>query len=178
METALSLWAMVCDVGARRPPLEGLSSEELARLAVSMRDVGFRDALIAWTCPGSLPLTMLPAKLADAMERALPVPAWSRRRAGALECTSSSTEPPEVYVAAQRFESRLRWLCRAVPDPDLPAVLTLLANFCWWRGEGAAARTALDRALAIDPDYRLARLLIRMLDLAIRPGAASQGATA
>jgi hypothetical protein len=179
LEAALSLWAMVCDVGARRPPLEGLSNEELARLAMSMRDVHFRDALIAWTCPGSLPLTMLPEKLARVMERTLPSPAWSRRGTGTSEgCPSIPAKGSQVYVAAQRFESRLRWLCRAVPEPDLPAMLTLLANFCWWRGEGAAARVALDRAMAIDPDYRLARLLMRMLDLAVRPGEASQGATA
>lgn len=178
LEAALRIWAKVCDVGARRPPLEGLSNEELARLAMSMRDVHVRDALIAWTCPGSLPLTMLPDRLARVMERTLPSPAWSRPGAGTSEGPSRPAEGSDVYVAAQRFESRLRWLCRAVPDPDLPAMLTLLANFCWWRGEGAAARTALDRALAIDPDYRLARLLMRMLDLAVRPGEASRGATA
>jgi transposase len=40
----------------------------------------------------------------------------------------------------------------------------------WWRGDGALARTCLDRALDATPGYRLALLLERMLDLGVRPG--------
>lgn len=183
-ERALDVWAMVCDVGAGRPPLEGLSNKELAMLAVSLRDVHFRDALIAWICPGALPLDILPGPLGEAVTRALPVPAWDRTaaryRTAARGRPSVPREPDgtDSYVAAQRFESRLRWLCRATPPADLPAMLTLLANFTWWRGDGAAARTALDRALDLDPDYRLAHLLMRMLDLALRPGTADSRAGA
>jgi hypothetical protein len=48
-------------------------------------------------------------------------------------------------------------------------VLTLLATYSWWHGDGALARVALDRALRCDPGYRLARLLELMLDEGIRP---------
>jgi len=48
-------------------------------------------------------------------------------------------------------------------------VVTVLATFTWWRGDGAVTRVALDRALRVDPGYRLAQLLERMVDLAIRP---------
>jgi hypothetical protein len=44
-----------------------------------------------------------------------------------------------------------------------------LAHLAWWLGDGALARTALDRALAVDSDYRLATLLERMVDVAARP---------
>ena len=37
-------------------------------------------------------------------------------------------------------------------------------------GDGALARTCLERALAAAPGYRLALLLERMLDLGVRPG--------
>ena len=52
----------------------------------------------------------------------------------------------------------------------LPAVLTVLAALTWHLGEGTLTRMALDRALALEPGYRLALLLERMVDLAIRPG--------
>jgi transposase len=50
-------------------------------------------------------------------------------------------------------------------------MLTVLANLAWWQGDGALARTALERALVVEPGYRLARLLDRLVDLAIRPRA-------
>jgi hypothetical protein len=40
-------------------------------------------------------------------------------------------------------------------------------------GDGALSRTALDRALEVDPDYRLAMLLERMVDVAVRPRASA-----
>jgi hypothetical protein len=48
-------------------------------------------------------------------------------------------------------------------------VLTVLASYAWFHGDGALASVALDRALAIDPAYRLALLLEQMVSLAIRP---------
>jgi transposase len=60
-------------------------------------------------------------------------------------------------------------LCRALPDGQAAPMLTVLANVAWWLGDGALARTALERALAVEPGYRLARLLDRMVVLAIRP---------
>lgn len=178
MRRALEVWATVCDVSSSRPPLEDLSREEVALLAVSLRDVHLRDALIGWLCPGSLPMDALPGGLADMVSHALPVPRWSRGPSRVRHRPSGDLDGPNPYVAGQRLEARLRWLCRATPRADLPAMLTLLANFSWWRGDGAAARTALDRALELDPEYRLARLLIRLLDLAIRPGGAGAGAIA
>jgi hypothetical protein len=44
----------------------------------------------------------------------------------------------------------------------------VVANYAWWRGDGTIARLALDRALSIDPGYRLAALLARVVDLGIR----------
>jgi hypothetical protein len=53
------------------------------------------------------------------------------------------------------------------------APLTVLASFTWWRGDGALTRLALEQALESDPSYRLALLLLRMVDLSIRPETAT-----
>ena len=66
---------------------------------------------------------------------------------------------------------RLAMVCRAAPPELSPGPLTVLAHVVWWQGDGALARTALDQALAVDPDYRLAALLERMVDVAARPRA-------
>ena len=158
----LATWAVVCDVSAARPPLEGLAPEEAAALALSLRDIALRDGIIAWLCPGTLPLDTLDDDLADLLRSSLPEPAWGRT-------------PPDqaAVVAVRRLQSRLAHLCRVMPDAEAAPMLTVFANVAWWRGDGALARTALERALAAEPNYRLARLLDRMLDLAIRPRASA-----
>ena len=45
----------------------------------------------------------------------------------------------------------------------------MLASYAWWLGDGALASVALDRALTINPAYRLAQLVEKMVHLAIRP---------
>lgn len=154
----LSLWALVGDVSAGRPPLEGLSAEELAVLALSLRDLGLRDGLIAWLCPGFLPPDALDADLRSLLETALPEQAWS-----------ASPATAESSIAGRRLQARLALLCRAMPREEAAPILTVLANLTWWLGDGATTRLALERALEAEPDYRLAQLLDRMVDLAIRP---------
>jgi Domain of unknown function (DUF4192) len=56
-----------------------------------------------------------------------------------------------------------------LPDELAAPALSVFASFAWWRGNGALARVALARTLRCDPEYRLARLLQQMVDLAIRP---------
>lgn len=178
---ALRLWATVLSVGDGSPSLETMTDPQLATLVLSLRDVHLRDAVIAWMCPGSMPITSLPGVLPELVPTLLPEPSWGLTAAmpgGASRDLAHLSEPlgvpadamPQVS-AAQRLESRLQWLCRVTPRRDLPAMLTVLANFAWWRGDGAMARTALERALRLDPDYRLAVLLEQMLSLALRPGA-------
>jgi hypothetical protein len=156
----LATWAVVSDVSAARPPIDGLSPEEVAALALSLRDVALRDAVIAWLCPGTLPLDCLDGDLVDQLRCSLPEPAWSARPATDIS-----------VVAGRRLQSRLVELCRALPDGQAAPMLTVLANLAWWQGDGALARTALERALVVEPGYRLARLLDRLVDLAIRPRA-------
>ncbi|MCO5974526.1 DUF4192 domain-containing protein [Actinoallomurus soli] len=52
-----------------------------------------------------------------------------------------------------------RDVVRRVAEPYLPGPACLLAFAAWRAGEGALANLALDRALAADPHYSMARLL-------------------
>ena len=132
-------------------------------LAVSLTDVDLRDGLIAWLCPGTLPQDLIDPLLFVQMSRALPEPPWLAGDVGDME----------QVIGQQRIERRLCELCAALPDVWAVPTLTVLASFTWWRGDGALTRIALDRALRVDPHYRLAQLLERMVDLAIRPERAS-----
>lgn len=154
----LSRWAVVCDVSAGRPPLDGLAPEELADLALSLRDLELRDGLIGWLCPGVLPVEALDDDLVDQLRSCLPPASWAGGPVSA-----------ERAVAGRRLQGRLVELCRMLPDEHAAPALTVLANLAWWLGDGALSRVALERALDVEPGYRLARLLGTMVDLAIRP---------
>ena len=178
------------DAGAGPPPP---GDEAWAWAVVSLLDVPTRDLLIAWMCPGTLDLDVFPAALRRVAEAELPA-----RRAlvgwGGIETESGRGEGTVVagegdrgvepadgpdgadgadgadeFAAGDGLVERLAMVCRASPPELSPGPLTLLAHVVWWLGDGALARTALDRALEVDPDYRLATLLATMVDVAARP---------
>ena len=93
------------------------------------------------------------------------------RRSGARKWPEGeeSADGADEFAAGDGLVERLAMVCRAAPPELSPGPLTLLAHVVWWLGDGALARTALDRALEVDPDYRLATLLARMVDVAARP---------
>ena len=131
-------------------------------LAVSLTDVDLRDGLIAWLCPDTLPQDLIDPILLDQMSRTLPEP-WPVGEVVGVD----------QVIGRQRIERRLCELSAVLPDLWAVPALSVLASFTWWRGDGALTRIALDRALRVDPHYRLAQLLERMVDLAIRPQGAS-----
>jgi hypothetical protein len=153
---------VLCDLDDAEPIRE-LPPQDLAMLAVSLTDVDLRDGLIAWLCPGALPQDLIEPDLFVQLSRTLPEPPWFGGDAGEMA----------QVIGRQRIERRLCELCAALPDALAVPVLTVLASFTWWRGDGALTRIALDRALRTEPHYRLAELLERMVDLAIRPERAS-----
>lgn len=159
----LAVWALVlCDQDDAEP-IRDLTPQDLAMLAVSLTDVDLRDGLIAWLCPGTLPLDLIDQTLGAELSHALTEPRW---------LDEDLCEMDKV-IGQQRIERRLCELCAALPDVWAASTLTVLASFTWWRGDGALTRIALDRALRIDPELRLAQLLERLVDLAIRPARAS-----
>lgn len=161
----LAVWSRVlCDEDDAQPIRE-LPPQDLAMLAASLTDVDLRDGLIAWLCPGTLSLDLIDPVLFSQMSRVLGQPRVGGEPVGAGGM--------DQVISLQRFERRLCELSAALPDGWAAPTLTVLASFSWWRGDGALTRIALGRALRVDPKYRLAQLLGRMVDLAIRPERAS-----
>lgn len=162
----LAVWSRVLLDQDDAEPIRALPPQDLAMLAGSLTDVDLRDGLIAWLCPGTLSVDLIDPILAFQMRRALREPPWLGGDAGAARDLAQ-------VIGRQRIERRLCELSAALPDVWAVPTLTVLASFTWWRGDGALTRVALDRALRVDPAYRLAQLLERMVDLAIRPERAS-----
>jgi hypothetical protein len=121
-----------------------LSRQETEDAALALLDIDFRDAMVAHTCPGVLPWDLVSDELKAVFE----------------------TMPKVVHEGAL---DRLVDLCSSLTDVWAAPALTILANYAWFIGDGGMARLALDRALRCDPRYRLALLLDRMVQLAIRP---------
>jgi hypothetical protein len=159
----LAVWSLVLSDQDEAGPIRSLPPQDLAMLAISLTDVDLRDALIAWLCPGTLSPDLLDPILSLQMSRALPEPPW----------LGGDIRGMAQVIGRQRIERRLCELCAALPEELAVPALTMLASFTWWRGDGALTRIALDRALRTEPQYRLALLLERMVDLAIRPERAS-----
>jgi len=149
---AVGWWAAYLDWTAY--PAGGgatVAAVEMARLIVSLRDRRMRDLVIAWLCPGCPPMRLMDSHLV-AMATA----------------TFRSRVAPEDPEIRGWLTERLCVLVDHCPDADAPAVLSVLAAFAWYEGRGALASIAVERALELDPDYRLARLLERMIRYGIR----------
>jgi hypothetical protein len=151
----------------------GMDGQEAGRLLAALSDLPVRDAaclrFTAWPRGEDLDgdsqagagqdraarvLTRMDELLADLPDAT-----------GGADDTVSSTLARDL--ALERFWLDLATSC----DGRLAlAPLTLLAIHVWSRGHGALAVAAVQRALAIDPRYRLAALLDQTLSLAVRPG--------
>lgn len=70
--------------------------------------------------------------------------------------------------------SMWRWLLRMAPKQCVAPVATIFAILSYERGDGALAQRALDRAVAIDPEYSLALLLRRTFSAGWPPEAFSK----
>jgi hypothetical protein len=121
-----------------------LSRQETEDAALALLNINFRDAMVAHTCPGFLPWDLVDDELKAVFE----------------------TMPKIVHEGAI---DRLIDLCSALADDSAAPALTVLANYAWMLGDGGITRMALERALRCDPNYRLAQLLERMVEMAIRP---------
>jgi len=78
-------------------------------------------------------------------------------------------------MVPEHREAHLRlWadVVRRASGPWLPAPASLLAFTAWQSGDGTLANVALDRVLAADPDYSMARLLRDILAAGVPPSMA------
>lgn len=129
----------------------------LPALVGPLEDRDLRDALIGWLCPGWLPLDAFDDRLLRRLDDLVGLP---------------DHEDDELVGHGERLQDLLDRLCRATPDRFAAPVLAVAASHAWWRGDGAKAGVCVDRALQLDPDHRLARLIRAGLDHGLRMPAA------
>ena len=134
----------------------GLSADEAGRALAGLLDHEVRDVVaVRWT---RWMLSLAAPGTADEVTR--PV----------AELADDST-PPDLddLELAEAVEQLLVDLAVRADGPAAVAPLTLLAMQCWACGNGAAAGVAVDRALAIDPAYRMATLVDQLLRAGLAP---------
>ncbi|MFW5472292.1 DUF4192 domain-containing protein [Knoellia sp. CPCC 206450] len=153
LELYCSAWPVVLDTRDGTPQM---TPKVAARAVLAIHDVSVRDLLVARLTPGTLDPDHVPG-ITGAQLRSLPTPAWERDSGWDRVRTHS------------RLQDRLVRLCAMTPDSHAAPPLSVLGTWAWWRGDGALARVAVNRALRSQPEYRLAILLERILDLAIPP---------
>lgn len=141
------------------PDATGFDDAALADAVLSLDDIHWRDGLIAWLSPGALPTEDVdPAVMALLRAHVSLWPTLDRRG-------------PVVPTDRASLGNRLLVLSRAVPDAcaaEAAALCTVVGHVAWAEGQGAVARAALDRALRLVPDYRLAVLVAQLVDAGVR----------
>ncbi|MCV2396474.1 DUF4192 domain-containing protein [Actinotalea sp. M2MS4P-6] len=148
----LALWRSL--LGA-----EEHGATDLGRLQAALDDVLVRDAVLLDLVPGR-------TRLADRV-----VAGWTGDEVG--EALGLIVDPGRgVAPPAGRIEDAVELLRQVAghrPRAAVPAI-SLLAMLAWWTGDGAKAAVLVQRALATEPGYRLARLLEEALTVGMPPG--------
>lgn len=126
---------------AERGPVE---ARAVALVAAGLHDVLWRDAALAVLCPGWISDEMVGAERVARL----------RHRVGDVD----------HVVAIDRLSAAVRRTPRDISAP----VLTVLAQVAWAHGDGALASVALEQALEVDPEHRLAGLLDQLVTAGVR----------
>lgn len=163
-EQLVETWQALLDPAPSAPPVADLRDGLLARAALSLEDVSWRDALMAVLCPGVMPTA---AEWDPHVDLALS--AASRCPWSSGDPDAPATGPGEAADEVLVVRARLAELTRLLPHGLMPPVLTLVAHLAWWCGDGTVAAICLERALAIDPTFRLAGLMSDLLSTGVRP---------
>lgn len=157
-------WTRVLDPAPGAPGVADLDDAVLARVAASLQDVRWRDLLMGVLCPGTMPVEYLDEPGHDLALVAVARCPWTHERAE--DAGAVAQDRAEEALAVR---SRLVDLVRLLPGHATPPVLTLIAHLGWWTGDGTVAGICLERALAVDPDHRLAGLMLQLLSAGARP---------
>lgn len=148
------LWARVLAPPGERGDAFEVSDVELAHMVRSLVNKSWRDALVAWMSPVMFPLDKVDDESNALLRRQVP------------------TGPATTLEASQVALRRLLGLARRVPDEwshEAAAICTIAACVAWGIGNGSTSGDAVTRALRVDPDYRLAKYLDRMIEFQMRP---------
>lgn len=130
-----------------------LDPAAIAQLAECMTSILLRDMVLAWLAPE----IDGPADECGAEGRAL-----------ARHCGSSWRVAPG-QITSDELTARLAQTIKWCPPSRRAPVLTLLGAHLWSQTAGALATEAVARALELQPDYQLARLILQALSHGVRP---------
>lgn len=135
------------------------------RLEAGLADRRVRDAVLVSLVPGT-------GDLAERCVRGVsPDPVDDAEMGAALRRIMDADEGVAPPLARCRtHEQALHAVVAHGRAGHQAPAWTLLAVLAWWRGDGARAQILLDRALADEPEYRLARMLLDLLAAAVAPG--------
>lgn len=165
--------------GLLRGEVQGHALEHwLPAIVGPLRDPRLRDAIIAWICPGTMPLGSVDRKLLERVEAFLgdelrldspDEPAGGRVPFGGGTGGESMKDVDwEAAMAPAAFEQRIEAACRLTPEDYAAPLLAVYASFAWWAGDGTKAGMAVDRALDIEDDHRLCLIIREALDHGVR----------
>lgn len=147
--------ASVLDLREDAPPVDRLPVTVLADVLTGLLDLDVRDHLMDWLVPGQL------RELSLAPEVTLEL-----RSLGARPWQAAADVVPEVGA---RMGERLRGLVTCAPESLCAAPATLLGYWSWSHGDGALASVALVHALENRPGYRLAELVLQLVESGMSP---------
>lgn len=140
--------------------VHGLPVEVLADATAAVARITVRDHVLAWLMPDFLSAEqVLPEELDEHYDLG-PAPLHARHEADLV----ASFEDPVADVAHRLGE----WVV-CIPREHSVPVLMLIAGLQWTNGSGVLAMIAVERALAIAPDCRLAQLFAAALRGGLRP---------
>lgn len=173
VDEALTCWRELLHDEPRR----GGVLTTVPQLVAPLRFTELRDGIIAWLCPGALPLGEVGPGLRDQLQARLGpvvrgVPRGGGDDDGSRHAAGSAPGPLlgdwEAAAESRSVQTRLARLCRETPTAHAAPVLSVLACYAWWTGDGALAGMAVDQALEIEPDHRLCGLVRSALDHGLR----------
>lgn len=173
------VWRSILDPDPDAVPVADLPDAALAVAVASLADVRWRDALLAALGPGTMPTTALHGVAMSQAREATAACPWAAggpeedeggpaRPDGPAGSDASDVPDDEERASVLAVLGRLGELVGLVPEEAAPPVLTTIAHLAWWSGDGTLAGECLERALEIDPGYRLADLMHRLLSCGIR----------
>ena len=141
-------------------PVSGPEPTVVGRLEASLADVLVRDAVLLTLLPGA-------QRVADRV-----VAGHGGDDVGAALRALVDTEhgvPPDPVVS-QGAQSLLRQVIAHSARRSQAPASSLLAVLAWWDGDGARAAVHAEVAVAVEPGYRLALLVLDALAAGMPPG--------
>ena len=126
----------------------------------SLRCVPFRDALLAWLCPGLMEDEQPPSGERLALSAGLGGSTW---RSSAPWRATGRAETQESFSTA------LRALLSNAPPTQRAPLLAVLATLAWVQGDGARANVAVEAARKLEPEHVLAQRVDGALQTGMPP---------